>query len=87
MTNSKITTRDVNFWYGSFHALKNISLSIDEKSVVAFIGPSGCGKSTFLRLLNRMNDLIPDTRLSGEVLIDNQNIYEKGIEVMSSVKK
>ena len=87
MTNSKITTRDVNFWYGSFHALKNISLSIDEKSVVAFIGPSGCGKSTFLRLLNRMNDLIPDTRLSGEVLIDNQNIYEKGIEVDELRKK
>ena len=87
MTNSKITTGDVNFWYGSFHALKNISLSIDEKSVVAFIGPSGCGKSTFLRLLNRMNDLIPDTRLSGEVLIDNQNIYEKGIEVDELRKK
>lgn len=87
MTNSKITTRDVNFWYGSFHALKNISLSIDEKSVVAFIGPSGCGKSTFLRLLNRMNDLIPDIRLSGEVLIDNQNIYEKGIEVDELRKK
>ncbi|MFV0403242.1 MAG: phosphate ABC transporter ATP-binding protein PstB [Bacteroides graminisolvens] len=87
MTNSKITTRDVNFWYGSFHALKNISLSIDEKSVVAFIGPSGCGKSTFLRLLNRMNDLIPDTRLSGEVVIDNQNIYEKGIEVDELRKK
>ena len=87
MTNSKITTRDVNFWYGNFHALKNISLSIDEKSVVAFIGPSGCGKSTFLRLLNRMNDLIPDTRLSGEVLIDNQNIYEKGIEVDELRKK
>ena len=87
MTNSKITTRDVNFWYGSFHALKNISLSIEEKSVVAFIGPSGCGKSTFLRLLNRMNDLIPDTRLSGEVLIDNQNIYEKGIEVDELRKK
>ena len=87
MTNSKITTRDVNFWYGSFHALKNISLSIDEKSVVAFIGPSGGGKSTFLRLLHRMNDLIPDTRLSGEVLIDNQNIYEKGIEVEELRKK
>ncbi|HRF93002.1 MAG TPA: phosphate ABC transporter ATP-binding protein PstB [Bacteroides graminisolvens] len=87
MTNSKITTRDVNFWYGSFHALKNISLSIEEKSVVAFIGPSGCGKSTFLRLLNRMNDLIPDPRLSGEVLIDNQNIYEKGIEVDELRKK
>lgn len=73
---NKIETRDVNFWYGNFHALKGISMDIAEKSVVAFIGPSGCGKSTFLRLLNRMNDLIPDTRLTGEVLIDGQDIYK-----------
>ena len=59
-----INARDVNFWYGDFHALKGISMEIEEKSVVAFIGPSGCGKSTFLRLFNRMNDLIPATRLS-----------------------
>lgn len=81
MVNNKITTRDVNFWYADFHALKNISMPIEEKSVVAFIGPSGCGKSTFLRLFNRMNDLIPGTRMSGEILIDNLNIYEKGVEV------
>lgn len=56
-------------------------MDIAEKSVVAFIGPSGCGKSTFLRLLNRMNDLIPDTRLTGEVLIDGQDIYKKGVQV------
>lgn len=78
---NKIETRDVNFWYGNFHALKGISMDIAEKSVVAFIGPSGCGKSTFLRLLNRMNDLIPDTRLTGEVLIDGQDIYKKGVQV------
>ena len=78
---NKIETRDVNFWYGNFHALKGISMDIAEKSVVAFIGPSGCGKSTFLRLLNRMNDLIPDTRLTGEVLIDGQDIYKKGVPV------
>ena len=59
MDTVKIDTRDVNFWYGDFHALKGISMQIEEKSVVAFIGPSGCGKSTFLRLFNRMNDLIP----------------------------
>ena len=59
---NKIDARDVNFYYGNFHALKGISMQIEEKSVVAFIGPSGCGKSTFLRLFNRMNDLIPDTR-------------------------
>ena len=58
MDTVKIDTRDVNFWYGDFHALKGISMQIEEKSVVAFIGPSGCGKSTFLRLFNRMNDLL-----------------------------
>ena len=73
--------RDVNFWYGDFHALKGISMEIEEKSVVAFIGPSGCGKSTFLRLFNRMNDLIPATRLTGEIRIDGENIYDKGVQV------
>lgn len=81
MSTIKIDTRDVNFWYGDFQALKGISLEIEEKSVVAFIGPSGCGKSTFLRLFNRMNDLIPGSRLEGEILIDGQNIYSKGVEV------
>ena len=70
MDTVKIDARDVNFWYGDFHALKGISMQIEEKSVVAFIGPSGCGKSTFLRLFNRMNDLIPATRLEGEIRID-----------------
>ncbi len=78
---NKIETREVNFWYGDFHALKGISMDIEEKSVVAFIGPSGCGKSTFLRLLNRMNDLIPNTRLTGEIKIEGQNIYGKGVQV------
>ena len=78
---NKIETRDVNFWYGDFHALKGISMDIEEKSVIAFIGPSGCGKSTFLRLLNRMNDLIPDIRLTGEIRIDGQDIYGKGVQV------
>lgn len=76
-----ISAHDVNFWYGDFHALKDISMKIEEKSVVAFIGPSGCGKSTFLRLFNRMNDLIPATRLTGEIRIDGKNIYDKGVEV------
>ena len=74
MDTVKIDARDVNFWYGDFHALKGISMQIEEKSVVAFIGPSGCGKSTFLRLFNRMNDLIPATRLEGEIRIGGQNI-------------
>ena len=80
-TTVKIDARDVNFWYGDFHALKGISMEIEEKSVIAFIGPSGCGKSTFLRLLNRMNDLIPDTRLPGEIRIEGQDISGKGVQV------
>lgn len=78
---NKIDAKDVNFYYGSFHALKGITMQVAEKSVVAFIGPSGCGKSTFLRLFNRMNDLIPETRLEGEILIDGKNIYNKDIQV------
>lgn len=78
---NKIQTRDVNFWYGDFQALKGISIEIKEKTVVAFIGPSGCGKSTFLRLLNRMNDLVPNTRLTGEIRIDGEDIYGKGVQV------
>lgn len=81
MSTIKIDVRDVNFWYGDFQALKGINMEIEEKSVVAFIGPSGCGKSTFLRLFNRMNDLIPGSRLEGEILIDGQNIYSKRVEV------
>ena len=76
-----IKAQNVNFYYGSFHALKNISMDIEEKSVVAFIGPSGCGKSTFLRLFNRMNDLIPKIRLEGQILINGQNIYGKNVQV------
>lgn len=76
-----IETKDVNFYYGDFHALKNITMSIEPNSVTAFIGPSGCGKSTFLRLFNRMNDLIPDTKLEGEVLIGGKDIYKKDILV------
>ena len=72
---NKIETRDVNFWYGDFHALKGISMDIEEKSVIAFIGPSGCGKSTFLRLLNRMNDLVEGCRVEGSVLLDGADAY------------
>ncbi len=72
MDTVKIDARDVNFWYGDFHALKGISMQIEEKSVVAFIGPSGCGKSTFLRLFNRMNDLIPATRLEGRSVLTDR---------------
>ena len=77
----KIEVKDVNFSYGDFHALKNISMTVEQNKVVAFIGPSGCGKSTFLRLFNRMNDLIPDTHLTGQILIDGKDIYAPNVEV------
>jgi phosphate ABC transporter, ATP-binding protein len=77
----KIDSQNVNFYYGEFHALKNISMQIEANSSVAFIGPSGCGKSTFLRLFNRMNDLIPGTKLEGHISIDGKNIYDKGVNI------
>ena len=78
---NKIEVKNVDFFYGEFQALKNISLYIEANKVVAFIGPSGCGKSTFIRIFNRMNDLIPETRLNGSVKIDEVDIYQKGIDV------
>jgi phosphate transport system ATP-binding protein len=76
-----IQTTNINFYYGNFQALKNITMQMQANTVTAFIGPSGCGKSTFLRLFNRMNDLIGDTRLSGECLINGENIYHKSVQV------
>lgn len=78
---NKIEAKNVDFYYGSFHALKGINITIPNNEVVAFIGPSGCGKSTFLRLFNRMNDLIPGTRLTGQILIDGNDIYDKSVDV------
>jgi phosphate transport system ATP-binding protein len=72
---AKLAVERVNFWYGAKQALFDVSLAIPERSVAAFIGPSGCGKSTLLRLLNRMNDLIDGTRLTGRVLLDGADIY------------
>jgi len=72
----KIESKDVHLYYGDFHALKGITLGMLENTVTALIGPSGCGKSTYLRLLNRMNDLIPDIQIKGQVLIDGQDIYQ-----------
>ena len=80
---AKVNVRELNFFYGATQALFNISLSIPERVVMAFIGPSGCGKSTFLRTLNRMNDTIPGTRATGEVLIDGEDIYAPGQNVVS----
>ncbi len=78
---NKIEVKHVNFYYGNFQALKDISMNVKEHEVTAFIGPSGCGKSTFLRLFNRMNDLIPGTRLEGEIGIDGNNIYDKSVNI------
>ena len=72
---SKISIKDLDFYYGDFQALHDISLEIPEREVVAFIGPSGCGKSTFIRTLNRMNDTIPIARVDGTVIIDGKDIY------------
>jgi phosphate transport system ATP-binding protein len=77
----KIEAKNINFFYGPDHVLKNISMSIKKNTVTALIGPSGCGKSTYLRLFNRMNDLIENARLEGEVLIDGVDIYSKKINV------
>lgn len=82
-----IETKNIDFYYGDFHALKNINMEIEPNTVTAFIGPSGCGKSTFLRLFNRMNDLIEGIRLEGECLIDGQNIYQKNVQVDELRKK
>ncbi len=79
---AKISVRHLNFYYGKSQALFDISLDIPERIVTAFIGPSGCGKSTFLRTLNRMNDIIPGTRVEGEVLIDNADIYSSETDVV-----
>jgi len=76
----KIAVKDLDFYYGDFHALTGINVGIKEKAVTAFIGPSGCGKSTFLRCFNRMNDLIPGTRVSGLVTMDGQDIYAPGVD-------
>jgi phosphate transport system ATP-binding protein len=78
----RMETRKLDFSYGEKQALWEISLKIPEKSVTAFIGPSGCGKSTYLRCLNRMNDIIPDTRVDGEVLLDGRDIYAAGMDIV-----
>jgi phosphate transport system ATP-binding protein len=73
---AKISVKDLNFYYGKFHALKNISLEIPERKVTAFIGPSGCGKSTLLRTLNRMFELYPEQRAEGEIVLDGENLLK-----------
>lgn len=83
----KILVEDLNFYYGKTQALFNINLSVPEKKVTALIGPSGCGKSTFLRTINRMNDIIDNTRISGTLKIDGNNIYDDNVDVVALRKK
>ena len=78
---SKIDVSNMDLYYGDFQALKNINLSIDANEVTAFIGPSGCGKSTLLKSINRMNDLVPGCRITGEMLLDGENIYGGKMDV------
>ncbi|MDQ3019198.1 MAG: phosphate ABC transporter ATP-binding protein PstB [Bacteroidota bacterium] len=87
MKHEKIITTNLNLYYGSNHALKNISIKIDENKVTSLIGPSGCGKSTFLRTLNRLNDTIDNVRIEGDVKIDNINIYDKSVDVVALRKR
>ena len=77
---NKFEVRNMDLYYGSFHALKNINIDIPEKEITAFIGPSGCGKSTFLKSLNRMNDLVEGCRISGDIKLDGVDIYDKKVD-------
>ena len=87
MKKKTIEVKNLNLWYGSNHALKNISIDIPKNKVFSFIGPSGCGKSTFLRTMNRMNDMIPSCRIEGDIYIDNENIYSKETDVTDLRKR
>jgi phosphate transport system ATP-binding protein len=84
---TKILTEDLNLYYGDKQALKEISMEIPEKQVTAFIGPSGCGKSTYLRVINRMNDLIGNVSITGKVLVDGFDIYAKDLDVVNLRKQ
>lgn len=87
MKNTKIEVKDLSLYYGEKQALKNISLEIPRNKVTALIGPSGCGKSTFLRCINRMNDLIPSVRITGQMLVEGIDIYDKNVDVVNIRKK
>lgn len=87
MSNTKISTRHLDLYYGENHALKDISMDIQAGAITAFIGPSGCGKSTFLKTLNRMNDLVDSVRITGEVKIDGEDVYGPKVDVTLLRKK
>jgi phosphate transport system ATP-binding protein len=85
--NKKILVEELNFYYGGFKALSSISLDFNENEVTALIGPSGCGKSTFLRCLNRMNDLVSNTKVEGRIVLDDEDIYASGLDVVELRRK
>lgn len=87
MKDTKIEVKDLSLYYGEKKALKEISLEIPRNKVTALIGPSGCGKSTFLRCINRMNDLIPDVKITGQMLVEGVDIYDKNVDVVNIRKK
>ncbi|TSA18893.1 phosphate ABC transporter ATP-binding protein [bacterium] len=86
-SSNKVEIRSLDFFYGKFHALKSVTMSVQQNMITALIGPSGCGKSTLLRCLNRMNDLIPGASAKGEVLLDGSDIYDPSIEVAELRKR
>ena len=87
MEQTKIKVSDMNLYYGENHALKNINIDIQDKNITALIGPSGCGKSTFLKSLNRMNDLIPNVKITGGIELDGEDIYAPGVDTTLLRKK
>ncbi len=87
MSEIEIESRNLDLWYGSAQALKNITMAMPEKKVTAIIGPSGCGKSTFIRCINRMNDLVKDCRITGELLFEGTNIYGNSVDAVELRKK
>ena len=85
--NTIISTNNLNLWYHEKHALESVSMKIPKNMVTALIGPSGCGKSTLLRCFNRLNDLIDHVKITGEILLDNENIHAAGTDVVTLRKK
>src|SRR3989339_504027 len=84
---AKITTKNLNLWYGAFHAVKNINSAFEANRITAIIGPSGCGKSTLLRVFNRMNDLVEGVKMQGEVFIDGMNILDSKTDLVTLRKR
>ncbi len=87
MNNIKISAKNLNLYYGQNHALKDVSMDIQKNAITALIGPSGCGKSTFLKSLNRMNDLIDNVKITGQITLDDENIYDEGVDTTLLRKK